>query len=250
MKTLRAAGLALLCIPLFGHLAAGQAALPGPTLAAAVASAEQQYTAAIPLPAQLYNGPEYIDYARPYHSRVGHQFFAEPTRQPATLLYNGHYFANLRLAYDVVREQLVLSPPGSPLSLRLINENVRSFSVNNHRFVRLVADSASRRVIETGFYEVLLDSAVQVLAKRSKRMQERVAQMAIDVEFVPQDELFIRKAGTYYPVGRKAAAMRVFADHGKEVQSYAKAQKLSFRKAAFEASVVQLASYYSGLPRR
>ncbi|MDO7847973.1 hypothetical protein Q5H92_16525 [Hymenobacter sp. M29] len=250
MKLQRLAGLALLCVPLFGQRAAAQTAAPTAALASAVATAEQQYAAAFALPSQLYNGPEYIDYALPYRVRIGHQFFLEPTRQPGAVLYNGHYFANLLLAYDVVKDQVVLSPPRSPLSLRLINDNVQSFSVSSHRFVRLVADSASRRVIETGYYEVLLDSTVQVLARRSKRLQEHVAQQIISVEFVPQDELFIKKAGTYYPVGRKAAALRVFADRGKEVQEYAKAQKLSFKKAAFEASVVQLARYYSGLAAR
>lgn len=250
MKINRAAGLALLCIPLFNQLVAGQSAAPTGAVASATAAAQQQYAAAFPLPSQLYNGPEYIDYSKPYHARTGHQFFGEPTRQPGSVFYNGHHFPNLQLAYDVVRDQVVLSPPRSPLSLRLINDNVQSFSLNNHQFVRLVADSSNSRVIETGYYEVLLDGPVQVLARRSKRMQEHVAQQSIDVEFVGQDEVFIKKAGTYYPVGRKAAALRPFADRGKEVQDYAKAQKLAFNKGSFEASVVQLASYYSGLPTR
>jgi hypothetical protein len=250
MKLARAAGLALLCIPLFDHFAAGQAAAPDVAVASAIAAAQQQYAAAFALPTQLYNGPEYIDYAKPYQTRTGHQFFGEPTRQPGSVHYNGHYFPNLQLAYDVVRDQVVLSPPRSPLSLRLINDNVQSFSVNDHRFVRLVADSSNSRVIDTGFYEVLLDGPVQVLGRRAKRLQEHIANRSIEVEFVSQDELFIKKAGTYYPVGRKSAALRAFADRGKEVQDYAKAQKLSFKKAGFEVSVVQLARYYSGLSAR
>jgi hypothetical protein len=247
MKFLRLTGLALLCVPLFGLCAAGQAAAPDAALVSAVAAAEQQYAAAFALPSQLYNGPEYIDYAKPYHARTGHQFFGEPTRLPGEVLYNGHYFPNLLLAYDVVRDQVVLSPPRSPLSLRLVNENVRAFSLNDHHFVRLVADSANRRVIRTGYYEVLLDTSVQVLARRSKRMQEQIAQRSIDVEFVTQDELFIKKAGSYYPIGRKSAALRVFADRGKEMQAYVKTEKLSFKKAHIEDSVAQLASYYSSL---
>lgn len=250
MKTLRFAGLALLCGPLFGHRAAGQTAAPDAGLASAVAAAEQPYAAALTLPSRLYNGPEYVDYSKPYHLKIGHQFFGAPTPQPGTVYYNGRPYTNLLLAYDVVRDQVVLSPPRSPLSFRLVNDNVRSFSVNNHQFVRLVADSANRRAIATGYYEVLLDAPVRVLARRSKRMQEHVEQRNIDVEFVPQDGLFLQKAGNYYPAGRKSAVLRVFADRAKEMQDYAKTQKLSFKKAAFEASVVQLARYYSGLAAR
>jgi hypothetical protein len=227
-----------------------QLAPPEGDVASSVPAAHKVYAEAFPIHPQLYNGPEYIDYAKPYHIQTGHQFFLSSEKQPGSVFYNGHAFANVQLLYDVVLDQVVLSPPQSPLTLRLVNENVREFSVNRHRFTRLVADSSNKSVIRTGFYEVLLDSTVQVLAKRTKRMQEHLLQSYIDVEFTTEDELFVKKAGLCYSVRRKAAAMRLFSDRSKEMQDYLKRHPLSFKKAAFENSLVQLASYYSSLPPR
>jgi hypothetical protein len=230
--------------------ALGQSAGPDTQLAASVARAQQQYAASFVGHPQLFSGPEYLDYSRRYHDRVGTQFYPTQNQQPGTIVYNDHYFADFSLVYDAVLDQVVLSPPDSPLMLRLVNENVRNFSIGDHRFIRLVADSLTGTTIRTGFYEVLADGNVQVLARRSKRIQEHLNQRNIDVEFTTTDKLFIKKGGLYYPANRKGAALRPFADHNKEMLAYIKAQKLSFKRSQFEPSVVKLAEYYSSLATR
>lgn len=248
MKTLRVAFAALGClltgsIPAFSQLAA-----PGPELAASVERARQQYAGSFVGNSQLYNGIEYVDYSKRYHTRQGHRFFASPEQQAGSVDYNGRAFTGLQLNYDVVLDQVLLSPPNSPLLLRLVDERVRGFSLGTHHFVRLLADSTASSGVQTGYYEVLFAGTVQVLAKRAKRMQERLEQNNLNVQFTAADRLFLKKAGAYYPVNRKSAVLRVFADHGKEVQAYLKANKLSFKKDQFEPSVVALAGYYNGLP--
>jgi hypothetical protein len=249
MKTFSFASLVLLGLLVLGRPALGQMAAPPFDVAAAAAGAKQQYANAFLSHTVLYSGPEYFDYSKPYHACTGHQYFLVPERQLGSVVYNQHAFSNVLLSYDVVLDQVVLSPPQSPLTLRLINEKVDRFSIGPHRFTRLVADSASRNVIRTGYYEVLVDSTVQVLAKRSKRMQEHISQMSIDVEFIPADRLFIRQAGRYYAVASKSSVMHLFADHSKEMQKYSQEHKLRFSKAQREASIVQLVAYYDSLPR-
>jgi len=126
---------------------------------------------------------------------------------------------------------------------------VGSFAIGGHRFVRLVADSAMGNAIRTGFYEVLLDGPVQVLAKRAKRLQEHIVNPNVDVQFTGTDRLFLRKDGICYPINRKSAALRVFSARSKEMQSYLKANKLSFKNDQFESSIALLASYYSQLSK-
>ncbi|GAB3332030.1 hypothetical protein ACFQT0_04395 [Hymenobacter humi] len=248
MKTLAIALSAVFCLLALRPAAFGQSAAADESVAVATAKLQEQYAASFGGHPQLYNGPEYVDYAKRYHARTGHQFFLSPDMQTGRVDYNGQSFQNIRLAYDVVLDQVVLSHPTSPLLLRLINEKARGFTVNNHSFIRLVADSASGAVIRTGYYEVLVDSSVQVLAKRAKRQQEHLQQQQVDVEFTDTDRLFIRKAGQYYAIKRKSQALRLFADQKPALQKFMQEQKLSFRKADFEASVVQLARYYCSLP--
>jgi hypothetical protein len=207
----------------------------------------QQYKDAFAEHPQLYNGPEYVDYTKRYYKSVGHQFFMSPKKQSGSVYYNNHHFSDVELAYDLVYDQVVLQHASSSFDLRLINENVRYFYVGSHLFTRLVADSTNARIIRTGFYEVLADSSVQFLARRSKRMQERVDQSHVNLEFIPTDRLFIKKDGIFYPVSKKGSVTRLFADHSKEIQKYIQDNKLKFKKVNREKDIAQLTRYYNRL---
>jgi hypothetical protein len=248
MKTLYGIVPALAGIMGIGAPALAQRTTPDALVANAVETVQRQYNSSFGAHPQLYNGPEYIDYARRYHAQIGHQFFRVPGLQSGDVYYNNHYFPNVRLSYDVVLDQVVVPQPTSPLTLRLVNERVRSFTVDGHHFIRLVADSTAGGVIRTGYYEVLADSRVQLLAKRAKRTQEQISDRLIDIEFIPMDRLFIKKTDRYYPVSSKSAVVRVFADREREVQQFIQSNKLKFSKLQLEASVVQLTQYYNGLP--
>ncbi|MCC2546000.1 hypothetical protein LJY25_06050 [Hymenobacter sp. BT175] len=247
MKILVATLLALGGALGLNSLALAQKTTPEAALATSAEAIQQQYTNSFVSHPQLYNGPEYVDYSRRYHTRTGHQFFLTPERQPGNVYYNDLHFTAVPLAYDVVRDQVVLKHPTSPLTLHLINENVRSFTLNDHRFVRLVADSASRRVLRTGYYEVLAEGRVQVLAKRAKRQQEKINQNYVDVEFISIDRLYLQRAGRYYAISRKGAAMRLFADKAPEMQKFIRDRQLKFSSTYFEASLVELARHYNML---
>ena len=222
---------------------------PGPEarLPAAAETLHREYaTASVNYP-YLYNGPEYADYTRKYHTRTGHQFYLVPDVLPGAANYNDREFANVRLQYDLVRDQVVLSQPGNPLKLRFIDEKVRSFVIDGHQFVRLVADSSSANTIRTGYFELLADCPVQVLAKRSKTLYEHLNKPYVDVSFEESSRLYMQKAGRYYSVRSKGTALRLFADHSKEMQQYLKEHHLRFNKANRENSVVELTRYYNGL---
>ncbi|MDQ2773305.1 MAG: hypothetical protein M3Y54_22700 [Bacteroidota bacterium] len=219
-------------------------AMPQP----AAAQLQQQYAqSSIDYPV-LYNGPEYGDYTAKYHTRDGHPFFLQPDVQTGTLRYQEHDFANVRLQYDLVLDQVVLNQPNGTLRLRLLNEKVQAFTIDQHSFVRLVPDSASAAVMRAGYYEVLAEGPVQVLARRSKRLQEHLNLPYIDVEFVASNRLLMQQGGHYFAIGSKRAALRLLAGHTREVQQYLKAQQLRFGRAQLENSVVALARYYNSLP--
>ena len=239
--------LLLLLCGLAYHPAAAQVAADA-QLTAAAATARQYYAATLAGQPQLYNGPEYTDYARRYRSQAGNQFFLATARQAGSVFYNGQLFSPVQLAYDIVRDQVVLTQPTSPVMLRLVNERVRYFTLGEHRFVRLVADSTAG-VLPTGYYEVLVSTGVQVLAQRAKYLHERVINGGIDVSFDVADKLFAQRAGTYYAIGSQGALLHLLADHGPEVQQYIEMHKLRFGQAQLEGSAVQLIQYYNALAK-
>jgi hypothetical protein len=216
-------------------------------VSASVAVLEKQYAQAFETHPQLYNGPEYVDYAKRYHLRIGHQYFLSDEKQPGTVYYNQHYFPDLLLSYDVVFDQLIIQHATSPFTLRFLDENVRAFTIGQHRFIRIEADSTAAAPFRTGYYEVLVDSTIQLLAKRAKRRQEKINQRYVDIEFTAIDKLFLKREGTYHPVSNKRSITRLFADRGKEVQKYIQDNKLKFRKRTREDDIVRLTRFYAGL---
>lgn len=229
-----------------GQQAANDTISPTTTLATAL----RQYDASFEAHPQLVNGPEYVDYAQRYNARVGNQFFQTAELQFGSVEYNEHLFQNQQLKYDVVLDQLIIRHPTSPLLLRLIEEKVRTFTIADHHFIRLVADTVTGTVVGTGYYEVLQEGPVQILARRSKRLQKQVSQKAINASFTGTDKLLARKAGVYQVVGSKAAALRLFADRLPEMQAYVRQRNLTFRKAQLESTLADLAHYYATLPPR
>ena len=234
----------LLTMPARGQAPGLEARLP-----AAAEALRQEYSASTVNYPYLYNGPEYADYTRKYHTRTGHPYFLQATLLPGTATYDGREFANLQLQYDLVLDQVVLAQPNNPLRLRFINEKMHAFSVDGHRFVRLVAkaDSASADVIRTGYYELLAEGPVQVLARHSKTLYEHINKPYIDASFSETHRLYMQKAGRYYAVRSKSVALRLFADRSAAMQQYLKEHRLRFNKASRESSVVELAHYYNGL---
>lgn len=249
MKTFCFSGAALLALV---GTAFGQSATPtaAEQLAASIASVRARMAAAEATHPQLINGPEYENYAQRYYTIVGHQFFLTPEKHAGGVFYNGYYFDNLHLRYDVVRDQVVLPQPTSPLQFRLVNEKVGYFVIDGHHFVRLQPDSLASRVLGPGYYEVLQDGPVQVLARRAKRIQEQNRDQRVNAAFILTDRLFINKDGQYFAVNKKSAAFRPFADRSREMQRYVQEQKLRFNHTNLETSVLQLARYYASLTAR
>jgi len=213
----------------------------------AVAQFEKQYSAIYPIHAHLYNGPEYVDYSKRYFRTTGHQFFGVAEKQDGNIYYNDQYFTGLQFTYDVVLQQIVLLHPTTPLHLRLLNERVNYFTLGGHHFKRLVIDSLSSKVLRTGFYEVLVDGQVQLLANRSKQMQEKIEANNINAEFILADKLFIKKNNVYHSIYKKNSVLKILSDRSDELKKFSSSKKLKFKKANRESSIIQLVQYYSSL---
>ncbi|RSK42796.1 hypothetical protein [Hymenobacter perfusus] len=224
--------------------ALGQSATASDELTARMETAQLRYAPAFPNSTLLYSGPEYIDYSLRYSVRTGHQYFTWPEKQPGTVTYNGEYFDNLSLAYDTVLDQVILSFPNSPFMLRLINENVSNFTINEHYFTRIVTDS-SKNNINTGYYEVLNSGNTMLLARRTKKLQKQITQKRVEAEFSPIDKFYICNNGTYYFTSSKGTALRAFSENAPQIQEYIKSRNLKFNKKNIEKSLLELCIYHN-----
>ncbi|MBX0292678.1 hypothetical protein K3G63_19695 [Hymenobacter sp. HSC-4F20] len=251
MQTLRVlAGSAAVGVCL-GHYAHAQVAAPDSAfLATARTLAEQRYTAAIRDQSKLYNGSEYFNYTRYYQEVTGDQFFISAQEAPnGTVDYDGQVYTAVPLLYDIRLDQVVVKQPTSSFYLQLISERVRQFSLHGHTFVRLVRDSTVSQDVRPGFYDLLLDqSGVRVLARRTKKMQTQPSQGITRAEFYPYTYYFIELNNAYHSVKSKGSVISLFPAQRKALQQFARDRRLAFTKETREADILQLVSYYAGLP--
>ncbi|MBG8554297.1 hypothetical protein [Hymenobacter guriensis] len=213
---------------------------------AAISSLSQRYSDGLRYESRLYNGPEYVSTVRSYIK--GHAFLASADPQPATVEYGGAMYTGIALRYDLLRDLLVVKAPLGALDMQLVSERVTRFTLDDRQFVRLVVDSASASPVRTGFYEVLLDGPVQVLAARRKNMQQRSTATGMEGEITQKDSYFIGKGTRYYGVDNAKTVLVLFPQNKAALRKYIRTEKLKFGKTSREASLVELARYQATLP--
>jgi hypothetical protein len=210
-----------------------------------VQQVSNHYRTEMHLHSHLYNGSEYVEYD---HYIDGHQYFGSDEWEDGVIHYDGALYREVPLLYDVKLDQVITENLAGPLRIRLVSEKVRYFTLLNHTFVRIVADSTQQGGVRTGFYDQLYDGNVQVLAKRVKLIHEQITSGRVERNFYSRDRHYIRKAGQFYPVKRKGSVLSVFDDRKKELQKFLREQKIRYKQNP-EAAMVQLARQYDALTK-
>lgn len=188
----------------------------------------EAYETAVGVQTHLYNGTEYLDYKKPHLD--GDQFFVSKAVVRGNIFYDGTWYMQAPLLYDLVTDEVVVPHNSSGLIMKLINMKIDTFQLHGHTYVRHKADSAAQNLLQPGFYDLLYSHDTQLLVKRSKSIQERARQGGMEGEFKVANKFYIRKDGTYHQVSSKRSVYRVLKDKKRQLQKYASAHHLKFRK--------------------
>ena len=194
---------------------------------------------------RLYNGTQYPGY--PFTFKEGIPFFYSDKPDMGSIVYDGLLYENVLLQYDELGGMVVMQDRAHHILFR--NELVSQFSIFNNTFIRIVKDSASRVLYETGYYNLLYHGkTIQVLGKEVKKVREQIQSSAEGIWRLidTKNYFYIRKDNNYYEVEGKKGLLRVYADHKKELQQFIKSNKLSFRKNP-EDMLVKASEYYDRL---
>ncbi|MBO0947797.1 hypothetical protein [Fibrella forsythiae] len=187
----------------------------------------------------LYDGPEYISYDR---RLTGHAFFPTDTMQDGMVFYEGRQFA-VPLLYDIVKDVVVVVHT-SGYRIALHSDRVERFSLKNHLFIRI--DSIGQNMPE-GFYDLLYDGPTQLLARRKKNILVNPNSFGYGI-YDPKTTYYLRKNGRYFQAKNKRGLLTLLADRRKELASFARRQKLSFRPSP-ETAFLKLAQQYDELTK-
>lgn len=192
---------------------------------------------------RLYNGIEHVGYTPLLR---GHAYFISNQPARGSVWYDGMFYRDVPMLYDLIGDEAVVVYYDSILQLSLTAEKVKAFDLAGHHFIRIVKDSATHRNLSTGFYDLLYQGHTPVLAKRSKTIEERIVDNRVLYSIKEQQRYYIRKDDVYQRVSNYDQLLNMLQDRKKDIRRFLKKQKIRFRKDR-ETAVIKAVEYYDSL---
>ncbi|GAB2560602.1 hypothetical protein [Spirosoma aerophilum] len=223
----------------------GQSALPDSAfIPMASREAIAAYERTLNEQAHIYVGNEYI--AHDPRIKV-HPYYISDNMQAGTIHYNGVRYQHVEMLYDIVRSELSIKPPGGGYRLRVRNEYISDFTLGDHRFSRIVGDSATG--LTTDFYEILYNGPTKALSHRQKTVHEDISSGSYQAEYVPKDRFYILKSGVYHEIKSKRSMLNLFPEQAKTLRKFIRSNELKFNDNQREEAVKRVTQRYDELTK-
>ncbi|MBN9381096.1 MAG: hypothetical protein J0H74_10035 [Chitinophagaceae bacterium] len=202
----------------------------------------QYHTYLTPEPG-LYRGSQYVIYS--FQLKEGHPYFDEDHMQTGSVLYNGILYKDVPLIYDLVKDALVTNDAGKIYKIALINQEIDSFTIQNHIFIKL-KDSLTPTVPRPGFYQLLYDGRSTILKKEKKTIREEVSTGAIVRSIDYSVTYYLKKENTWYTINNKKGLMRAFRNKSPELRKFLRAGDIKFQDDK-DNTLLKTAAWYDSL---
>lgn len=192
---------------------------------------------------RLYNGTAYNV---TYPGAKGFPYFNSESLQKGTVLYDGSFYQDIPLLYDLVNDVVITESYNHQYNIQLLVERVSYFTLAGHRFVHLQQDSVNGASIATGFYDVLYSGKTTALARREKKLQQVAKNDGIDSRFIGYTYYYIYSKDTYHKITGTSSLLDAFADKKNNVRSFLRKNNYRFKKDP-ENTISKAAAYYDQL---
>jgi hypothetical protein len=193
----------------------------------------------------LYNGRQYLAYA--HTIQEGIPFFKSSEPSKGSVSYDGVFYENIPLLYDILKGVIITVVPSSNYMIQLNNDKVAYFSLLDHYFIKLLKDSSAEN-IKTGFYDVLYHGKISVYKKTTKTVGEDVSSGKYRNFIVESNTYYLKKGNSFYVITNKGSVLGLLKDRKKELQQFIKKNKLNFRKDKDNA-LPRIAAIYDELSK-
>lgn len=204
-------------------------------------NAKEYYQNTIGAYSHLYTGEAY--YA--YNSNIkGTPFFISESMQPHDIFYDGTFYKNVPLLFDIVKQKVVITRFESNERIQLVNAKIKYFTYDGHEFENFLQQTSDEN-ISANIYDVMFNGKASVLIKRLKKIKESIRAEG-PTSFIEQDEIFLRKNNNLFEIKNKKTVLDAFADKEKLVKSYIRKRKFRFKKN-IEKELIATAAYYETL---
>jgi hypothetical protein len=208
-----------------------------------VAALNQYHTYVAP-EVGLYRGMQYVDYD--YTVQKGQPFYGPDSIRVGTVWYNGIRYDQVRMLYDLVKDQLVINDPYRVYKISLFMEMVDSFTLDDHRLIKL-RDTLAASWMRNGYFEQLYRGRILLLKREQKAVHENLVISSDNIRlFIDgSTSYYLKISGGYHPVNSKREVFNLFKDRRSEVRRLIRKSKLSWHDEK-EKVLLIVAAWYDG----
>ncbi|MEY2812606.1 MAG: hypothetical protein RI991_1601, partial [Bacteroidota bacterium] len=190
--------------------------------------------------ASLFNGAEYVS---PRQQIDGFPFYGQENQFKGTLYFSGVWYFNLPIHLDLVNDKMLMwSFDGSRL-LVLNAEKIERVKLGEAQFVNGDLISNTGGSPKTGFYQLIYDGRIKVLAKRQKVIVQKSSSdrsYAFYKEFI---KYYIVVDGKWSEIGSKNSVLNLLSDKRDALKGFINKENLSYKKST-EQFLEKVVSFY------
>lgn len=183
--------------------------------------------------ARLYNGWLHLGYS---HKIEGTAYYPDNLWHRGSLIYDGIYFADVNMMYDVYKDELIVQH-FHRLMMTIHGEKVKEFSYDNNKFIRVTRDSARNIPLSTGFYQELYSGKLKLLAKRQVLLEETITDV-LEQKFIPKNFYYLYRNNTWHTVKSYRDLMAVLKERSKDIRLHLKKNKVKYRRERERALIM------------
>lgn len=209
-------------------------------LSAAIENTIQTYQRTIGGQAKINNGSKYLP---PKEAEDHHPYFLSEDWIMGDAFYDGEYFSNIPLMFDVLNSRLITEHHSSGHPIQLVIEKLDRFSISGHSFQKIKNESANGSLPATDFYDFLYPGETTVVARRQKVLREKIESSEIHTQYDEKTRYFILKNGVFFQVKSKSSVLKVLADQKNPLKKFMKARGIKFSLDR-ELALKSLAEFY------
>lgn len=218
------------------------AQIPGTSAQDSVLVLAGTFTDVVTPESPLYNGPEHADY---HPQTIGKPYFQTIDWINGTIYSKGLIYKNVPMKYDLVKDRLVIRHHNGFYKIELVSQQIDSFSLAGHSFLRLQANKEAL-VPKMGFYEVVQTPGISLYIRRENRIVEFIDNRVLARRVEERTQLFADKEEKRYPISNLNDLLDLMPDHKKAVQRHLKKEGIRFRKNKALAAATAV-TYYNQL---
>ncbi|PVX45203.1 hypothetical protein C8C85_0982 [Flavobacterium sp. 103] len=169
----------------------------------------------------LNNGPLALN---PYKT-IGdnNMFFKNNKYTIGNLVYDGQPYFNVKLKYDIFKDQLILNPPEQPehIGISLIQDKTDSFSIYGKNFVKITKSQTSLPEFISGYYELIkISKNFNLYIKHYKDILKEINEEGVYYSFHQKYQYFIEYNNKFYEINNKASIVKIFPENKKNINAF------------------------------